>query len=156
MANAIQNLQADIINILKADTAVLTTTNAADESQTTRIMDLKIVDGVPSNLLKGTGFPFIIVHTPEEDSSRLTMTKHRTEFIVHIEIIDRREGNVRILTDAVKYALQNAQTTTKGHGYWWYGRRVRSNLNYIFLQGEQGSKPVWHMNLFLTYLWTGS
>jgi len=158
LANSVQTLQSSIITILKADTATLSFTHADDEVTTRTLSDLSIMDGVPVQLIKGIGFPHIIVHTPEENTERLTLTKFKTEFNVHIEIIDRYEGNVRILTDAVKDALHNAQTTTKGSSYWWFGRRIRSNLNYNYLpsiKGEEG-KPVWHMDLFLTYLWTGS
>lgn len=156
LANVVSTLQNDIVNILKADVTAFTITFAEDRATTTRVLgNLKIVDGIPSKQLREGGFPLIVVHTPEVDESRLTMSKHRSEMTVHIEIIDRREGNVRVITDRVKDALQNAQSTTKGDGYWWYGRRVRSNLNFTFLPNEEG-KAVWHMNLFFTYLWSGS
>ena len=158
MSNAVQTLHTDIINILKADTNSLTATYADGTTDTFSLSGLKtqILDGVPVGLIKGTGFPYIIVHTPEVEETRLSFSKHKIELNVHIEIITRREGQVRILTDAVKDSLQNSQNTTKADGYCWYGRRVRSNLNYIFLQGELGNKPVWHMNLFISYLWVGS
>jgi hypothetical protein len=155
LANVVSTLQNDIVSILRADNTVFTVT-FADGTTETRVLDnLKIVDGIPTKQLREGGFPLIVVHTPEVDESRLTMTKHRSEMTVHVEIIDRKEGNVRVITDRIKDALQNAQSTTKGDGYWWYGRRVRSNLNFTFLPNEEG-KAVWHMNLFFTYLWSGN
>lgn len=159
LANSVQTLQNTIYNILKSDTTTITFTHADSEITTRTLGDLNIMDGIPVQLIEGVGFPYIIVHTPEENSERLTLTKHKTEFNVHIEIIGKYEGNVRTLTDAVKDALHNAQATTKASGYWWYGRRIRTNLNYTYLQsftGKKEGKPVWHMDLFLTYLWMGS
>lgn len=155
MANVVQTLHTSIIDILQTDTTSLNITYADGTIGTTTLSDQNVMDGIPVKQLREGGFPIIVVHTPEVDESRLTMTKHRNELLVHVEIIDRREKNVRIFTDAVKDALQNAQNTTKASGYWWYGRRVRSNLNYTFLPNEEG-KAVWHMNIFFTYLWTGS
>jgi hypothetical protein len=156
LANCVQTLQSTIVSILKANTTSLTFTHADDTTDTRSLSEMKIMDGVPTGLIKGTAFDYIIVHTPEMDSSRLTMTKHKTELTVHIEITGKMEGNVRILTDAVIDALKDAEPTTKASGYWWYGRRIRSNLNYTYLPQENNvAKAVWHMDIFLTYLWTG-
>jgi len=154
MANVVQTLQSKIIDILNSDSTTLSFTTA-EGTATSSLSTMKIMDGIPVKQLREGGFPLIIVHTPEISDRRLTLRKYLSELTVHIEIIDRREGNVRILTDAVKDSLQNSESTTKGEGYWWYGRRVTSNLNYTFLSNEEG-KAVWHMNLFFTYLWTGS
>ena len=156
LANAIQTLQSNIISILQADTTLLTFTHANKTTDSQSLSKLTIVDGIPAGLLRGEGFPYIIVHTPEIDSTRLTMRKHKEEMTIHIEIIDRMEGNVRILLDGVISAINNAQVTTKGSGYWWFGRKMRNNINFTPLEYETGMKPVWHADLFLTYLWTGN
>jgi len=155
MGNVVQTLQSSVLSILRSDTASLSITYPEGESGTTTLSSMKIVDGIPYEQLKNMAFPIILVHTPEVDTKRLTMTKFSTELTIHIEIMDRRESFVRIFTDAVINALNDNQDTTRGSGYWWYGRRVRSNLNHVQLEGEGKMKPIWHMNLFFTYLWTG-
>jgi len=154
LANVVQTLQSDVLNILRADSASITITYPNGLTGTITLSDCKILDGVPMKTIWEGGFPLILVHTPEVEESRLTLTKHRSEMTTQIEILDKREGNVRVLVDAVKDALHNAQATTKGDGYYWYGRRVRSNINYSFLGGES-DKPVWHASIFMTYFWSG-
>ena len=156
MSNAIQTLQSSILSILRADTTSLTIAYADGTTGTIKLSaDVKILDGIPVDMLKGIGFPYIIVHTPEENTERLTFSKHKTEFTVHIEILDRRESNVRILSDEVKNALDSNQNTTKGSGYTLFGRRIRTNINSVSLPNEEKMKPIWHMNMFFTYLWSG-
>jgi len=155
MSNVVQTLQSSVLSILRSDTASLSITYPEGGSGTTTLSSMTIVDGIPFEQIKNEGFPIIIVHTPEVDEERITMTKHKIELTIHVEILDRRESYVRIFTDAVKDALYRNQDTTRGSGYWWYGRRVRSNLNHVQLEGEGKMKPIWHMNLFFTYLWTG-
>lgn len=156
MANAVSTLQNRIVNLLKADTTSLSfSVDGETATQTSTLSEMKIVDGVPSKQIKEGGFPLIIVHTPEESSTRLTMTRFKREFTIHIEILDRREGNVRVLTDGVIDCLHNNQASTKEDSYWWFGRKITTNINYTYLTNDIGGKPVWHMDIFLTYLWTG-
>ena len=155
LADVVQTLQTDVRSILTASTSSIAFTDANGSSVPQSLSELKIVDGVPMDLIKTAAFPLIIVHTPDVEESRLTLTKFRSDITIHIEVLDRREGNVRKLSDAVKSALYLAQSTTRSDGYMWYARKVRSNINYTFLPGDEGGKPVWHINLFFTYLWTG-
>lgn len=156
LANVVQTLQTDVHSILSADATSIAFTDADSQSVAQSLSQLKIVDGVPFDLIKNAAFPLIIVHTPEVEESRLTFTKFRSEITIHIEILDRREGNVRMLADAVKSSLYRSQSTTRNSGYMWYARKVRSNINFVFPFDDQGGKPVWHIDLYFTYLWTGS
>lgn len=158
MANAVQTLQSSLLAILRANATALTVTYPDDSTGTATINESKILDGVPSDMLKGTGFPYIIVHTPEQDTNRLTLGdsfKLKTEFSVHIEVIDRRERNVRILTDGVIDALFDAQTTTRADGFYLFGKSIRTNVNYTYLPEGAREKAVWHMDLFFTFMWSG-
>jgi len=155
IANVLQTLQSAVVDILRADVNSLTFTHRDNSTDGTSLSSQHILDGVPTGLQRGEGFPYIIVHTPEMDETWLTLRKQKIELNVHVEIIDRMEQNVRILTDGVRKSMSTNNSVLQSDGYWLFGRRIRTNLNYVFLPGELGMKPVWHMNMFFTFLWTG-
>lgn len=103
-SNMVDNIQTTLVTILKADTVIDDYTK-------------NILDGTPTNLTKNVGYPYILVHTPTFEDTKLTQgysPKYKTQVIVPIEVIDKREGNVRKLCDAVRNSLKTNQATTRG------------------------------------------
>lgn len=136
------NVQSTIYGILSADSSIATMTN-------------NIMDGMPPNLSKGLGFPYIIIHTPTVEEQRLTNTKFFDLVTVHIQIYDKKEGNVRQLAGYVRNALRTNQSTTRDAALFWYNRSGnRTALNYEFLIDES-SQPVWVWDFYATYKWYG-
>ena len=164
MANAsfsqiVQNLQSDIITILNTDTTTTTFTYSDSTTATRSLSNFKIVDGMPSDLLKGTGFPYIIVHTPTERTSKKTLSaKYQSMLEIQIEVYDRREGNVRILIDMVRDAIKRGISTWMDRGMFFLpmGTEIRSTISVSMLPSEPAGKPVWFASLFVPFKWSGS
>lgn len=133
----LNNLQSTVYNIIKNDSTV--------QSKTTNVMD-----GVPAQMIRGVGFPYILVHTPEGSEERVTITKFKVNATVHIEVVSKTESIVRETADAVRDALRSNQSTTRTEGHFMLKLPMRGRLNQRFLPNEK-SKPVWTYDLFVTY-----
>ena len=138
---------------LNATTKLLSSTKTVTQSLSS--ISGEIIDGQPFDLIKGVGFTYVIVHTPEEEGEKkLTQTKRESHLVVHIEAYSKKERNARVWTDAILNALINA-TLPRSHGFYINkptNRHIRTKKEY-----EQAYlKPVWKMNIYVPYLWTGS
>lgn len=156
-------LQNTIISILNSDTASITFTYKDNTTGASSLSSFKILDGLPSELLRGTGFPYIIVHTPEENTQRLTAGFAPT-FVsileIQIDVVDKMEGNVRLIADRIRQRLYNLRATsgtttgTRPQNFILHygGGITRNNISQQFLpDGER----VWVNTIFVTYRWLG-
>lgn len=111
-----------------------------------------IYDGNPTSQSQ-IGFPFIIIHTPTIAEERLTFSKTTVTLLTKIEIVDKKERNVRELADAVRAALVNKNERTRVKGF-TNERIMNSTLSSRFLPNES-SKAVWVYILFVRHYWRG-
>jgi len=138
-ATMVDTLQGIIVSILTNDSTV--------SGYTT-----KILDGFPTALTKGAGFPHIIVHTPDTKEERKTQgvnPKFRNTLSVSIEIYSRQEGNVREITDAVRNAIRTNQSSTRASGYAYLDTN-QTSVKHIYLPGEV-TYPVWTSTVKISY-----
>ena len=138
-------VQKTIWNILNADTMVRYWIPAEN-----------IIDQIPTKLLQGQGFPYIIVHSPTIAEEVLTLgptRKMQAKINIVVEIYDRKQCNVRQLADAVRNALATNQTTTKGAFLFW-SRLMNESLGHNYV-GEEDTYPVWNMRQVYEFRWNG-
>lgn len=140
----LDHAQEAIVAILSNDSTVTNSTTGTTN----------IFDGIPTALLRGTGFPTIIVHTPTISEERYTQTRFKIMVTFDIEVIDKKEGNVRVLSDAVRNALSSNQSSLRGNRLTHY-RVADSFLSHTFLADEQ-STPVWSNTLQVEFRWCGT
>ena len=134
--NLEDTLHTLIYNILKSDSNILSYTS-------------NIYDGVPVQMRKGTGFPYIIVHTPIVRESQITGSKSRVTLRAHIEVIDKKESNVRKLSGYVRSALKSNRTITFEDNLFNYNiSNTYLNRNYV---DSEMRIPVWHMDIYAEY-----
>jgi hypothetical protein len=137
----VDSSQEALVTILKDDATIAAyTTN--------------ILDGIPTSLLRGTGFPYLIVHTPVVKEERYTQTRFKIMLDFRIQVFDKKESNLRPLIDAVRNCLKTYQS---------YERQYRltnftinsSDLSREFLPDEE-STPVWVYTLNVEFRWVGT
>jgi len=139
------------------DTVQSTIHDILTNDTTLTALTTNILDGEPKNLMKGIGFPYVIINTPSiSDENRLSLsnTTFGCNVIVPISVYDKVEKNVRRVSDAVRRALKSNQNTTRTQHLRWY-KMERSNLGSMFLLGESSEK-VWVNNMFFQYYWSGN
>jgi len=136
-SNIAVQLQSTVINILRNDSTVSGLTS-------------NILDGVPAGLWKGTGFPYILVHTPTIEDTRITTTKIRNDAFMEIEIISHQESVVRTLVDAVRNALKSNQNTTRAENAYLY-RNSSGSMNPFPIPGKQRRSMGWNFTMTIEY-----
>ena len=141
----VDQLQTTLYFLLKEDTNVASFVQLGTNK-------FNIYDGDPTTQGR-IGFPYIVIHTPTFVETRFTQTKRWLDFTVRIELYDKKEKNVRQLTDAVRTALATGESRTKVKGY-FEQRIINSTLSSTFLNDES-SQPVWVYVLFAKYQWRG-
>ena len=134
--NIEDELHTAVYNIIKNDPDI--------SSYTTNIYD-----GIPVQLRRGTGFPYIIVHTPTVREDQITVTKSMVDSTIQTEIIDKKESNVRILVGLVRHALKINRVTLRGNTFYLYNIG-RTNLNRTIVSDEKRI-PVWYITLFASF-----
>jgi hypothetical protein len=124
--------------LLKTDATVLTFTK-------------NVLDGVPVGLTKGTGFPYVIVPTPEIRAGEWrTLSKRDEEIIFEIQVYDRKESVLRSLCDAIRNACEtNRVVFSNSYGMYKYTNSTGS-LSYIV---EDDNSVVYNYTLSLSYVW---
>lgn len=125
------------------------TTNAIIADYTTNILD-----GIPTNLYRGVGFPYIVVNTPTVSDDRYTQTQIRSMLTFTIEIYDKKENNVREIADAIKNCLysEQAQLREKRLTHMVI-KNTRLEKEYLL---DEGSTPVWRYMISPVFRWVGS
>ena len=152
-----QTLQSDIISILNTDTTDVTYPDKAGTNVLASLSDFKIVDGIPIELLQGTGFKYIIVNTPEESTQRLT-AGFSPQFISILEVpitaTSKQEGHVRLVMDRIRQRLYNQRGTTRAHNFilHYSGGIMRNNVNPDVV-GD--NTRIWTNNIIVPYRWLG-
>jgi len=92
----------------------------------------KVLDGVPTELIKGTGFPYIIVHMPRISEDTLRIRRKRVIILSTIEVWDKRESVVRTLCDAIRQAVVDGDSSMKAEGF--FERNIDSSgLDFTIL-----------------------
>ena len=118
------------------------------------IDNVTVVDGVPKALLKGTGFPYIIVRTPTPTDEIVTFstTFRETTPSLDIEIWSEQESVVRTLSDSVREVLLENEATLRGAGA--YNPKIISSSITPF--AISANKTAHHMVMTLTSQFTGN
>jgi hypothetical protein len=109
------------------------------------------LDGVPVGLTSGTGFPYVIVPTPNIESGEwMTLTKKKETLSFKIEIFDRKESVLRSLCDAIRNVAET-NTTLFANSYGMY-KYMNSSGNLSYVMTEDRS-IVYNYTLTLEYEW---
>jgi len=115
------------------------------------ILSCKILDGRPQGLMRLTGFPYVLVHTPERGQEVMLTTKiRRIPVTLTIEVFARdKESICRELTGQVLGLLQSNQQTTRDGKNFMY-KTNSTNLTIIPIAG-QDAKSIYQMNCIVGY-----
>jgi uncharacterized membrane protein len=149
----IDEVQSRIVALLRADTTSVSIRSKAGETVVTTLADLKIVDGIPKEIQKGTAENYVIVHSGEVHERRLTITKRRVEIHSSVEIVSRREANIRQITDLVrKVIITNERTSNFVGAHLVWCRIETANLNFIL---DSNNVPIYTMDLDVVHEFTG-
>lgn len=118
------------------------------------ISNVTVVDGLPNELMRGTGFPYIIVRTPNPQDNNITFSSTfvETTVPVEIEIWSQQESVVRSISDSVREVLLTNVATLEGEGA-FNGRVQNSSINPFSISEN---KVAHRMNMVFTYMMTGS
>jgi len=139
-------------NILSLSQSRLVALISADA--TLSAITTNILDGIPTSLYRGTGFPYIIVHTPTIRCDRYTQTKMRVMIAFNIEVYDKKEGNVRKLGDAIRNLLYTQQSALRENRF--TNMTIKStSISREFLPDES-STPVWKYTVSPEFRWCGT
>lgn len=115
-----------------------------------------IIDQIPPAMMKGAGFPYIIVHTPTITEEPLTLGPSRkveNTIRIKIETYDKKQINIRRIADAIKNTLSTNQATTKATLIYWM-RLASESLRSHYLPDEK-TYPVWLMTQEFEFRWFG-
>lgn len=75
-----------------------------------------VLDGVPTNLYKGVGFPYLIVPSPDVDERQDRLHCIRATIILELQCWAKKESVARELADAVRNALAMNRAAFKTAG----------------------------------------
>jgi len=137
-ANSLTESQSNLWTLLKTNATILSYTK-------------NVLDGVPLGLTSGTGFPYIIVPTPEISSGEwVTLTKKNEKLVFKVEIFDRKESVLRSICDAIRDVVQtNSTIFANTHGMYKY-MNTSGILSYVI---QEDKSVVYNYTLTLEYLW---
>jgi hypothetical protein len=121
----------------------------ADSSSNTYALTQNVMDGMPIDLIKGRGFPYVLVHSPVISEDRLTMSKFIMTANVRIEIISEQEQHARSVYDAVRQDLKEDTTIKANQGYWY--RNATSSINYSRVELGGRMKGFWTITANIEY-----
>jgi len=131
--------------------------NLIYDNRTDPYGDIKVLDGNPQDIMKGTGYSFVIVQTPTTNEERLTMGHNpifKNTISVSIEIWSRRESSAREISDMVRNILKTQQATTRAVDMVLYNIE-RSDMATGELPSA-GKPTVYTITLLATYDWYGA
>jgi len=138
VANCLSEAQSNLWTLIKTNATVLSYTK-------------NVLDGVPLGLTKGTGFPYVIVPTPEIQAGEWQTFSKRDETITFkVEVFDRKESVLRSLCDAIRnVAESNRVLFSNSYGMYQY-TNVSGTLSYVV---EEDNSVVYNYTLLLSYKW---
>lgn len=138
VANCLSESQSNLWTLIKEAATVLAYTK-------------NVLDGVPVGLTKGTGFPYVIVPTPEvQHNDYRTLTNHSETLIFRVEIFDRKESVLRNLADAIRYLVDNNKTVfSNSYGMFKYANSS-GTLSYDI---AEDNSVIYNYTLTLEYVW---
>ena len=139
-ANFLSEAQSNLWTLLKADATLATYTK-------------NVLDGIPLGLTKGTGFPYVIVPTPEvTDEHYLTFSKKIEAVSFKVEVFDRKESVLRNVCDAIRNCVGSAANTKIfGNTYGMYKfLNATTSLGYDI---QEDNSVVYNYTMTLTYEW---
>jgi hypothetical protein len=138
VANCLSEAQANLWTLIKTNATVLGYTK-------------NVLDGVPIGLTSGTGFPYVIVPTPDiVEGEWVTFGKKKERISFKVEVFDRKESVLRALCDAIRNVAEtNGSTFATSYGMFKY-MNVHGSLTYI--RAEDNS-VVYNYTLTLEYEW---
>jgi len=98
-ANASSNIQTTIYNLLNSN-----------------LSNVNVLDGTPKQLMKGTGFPYVIVRTPTLSDDNIVLNNRFAEVtaVMEIEIWSEKESVVRSFYDSIRSIFRDNLSTTEG------------------------------------------
>lgn len=111
----------------------------------------KVLDGRPQGLMTLTGFPYVLVHSPERGQEKMLTNKLRMipiTIIVEIFVRDK-ESLVRTLTGEALGLLESHQQTTRNGKNFKY-KTNSTNLNITPIAG-QDAKTIFQMTCTISY-----
>jgi len=111
----------------------------------------KVLDGRPQGLMNLTGFPYVLIHSPERGDEKMLTNKIRMiPLNLTVEIFVRdKESIVRTLTGEVLGLLQSNQNITRGSNHFKY-KTNSTNLTITPLGGKP-SKTIYQMTCSINY-----
>jgi hypothetical protein len=138
IANCLSEAQSNLWSLIRTNATVLTITK-------------NVLDGVPVGLTSGTGFPYVIVPTPNIESGEwVTLTKKKETISFKVEVFDRKESVLRSLCDAIRNVAET-NTTLFANSYGMY-RYMNSSGNLSYVMMDDNS-VVYNYTLTLEYEW---
>ncbi len=139
---------SEILDGLQSSLHTIISGDATVTSYTTNI-----VDGLPySQMMRGKGFPYVQVPIGTFSESQFTSTKKRVLVDTTITVFDRIASNTRKITDAVRNAIETANSTTRTNGF-YNPKFVSSSMTSSLLPDE---KPLYEYRFTLRYEWRGA
>ena len=138
VANCLSEAQSNLWTLIRNNATVLTYTK-------------NVLDGVPLGLTSGTGFPYVIVPTPEiQGGEWATFSKKKETITFKVEVFDRKESVLRGLCDAIRSVVEsNRVLFASSYGMFQY-MNTSGTLSYA--QMEDNS-VVYNYTLTLEYQW---
>ena len=98
-----------------ADTSQEEVYDIVQSNSTVSAFNATIVDGMPfSQMIRNAGFPYIQIPIPEINEEPYTFTKAVAVIDFSITIYATKASLLREVTDAVRKALREGQTTSSG------------------------------------------
>ncbi|MHA1868106.1 MAG: hypothetical protein ACTSXD_08555 [Candidatus Heimdallarchaeaceae archaeon] len=144
-SNISANAQSTIYNVLASDSTVVSYVQAGPQ--------LNIYDGFPDMSVRSGKSLFILIRSPNDSEDWITLRKKKATITCEIEVYGTKEGDVRLLSDAVRQALRKEHNTFKNANMMW--QNVEStNITPTFLTGEQ-NQPVWTRTIIFSFMWSG-
>jgi len=76
------------------------------------------------------GLPMVIVHKPEVTEQRITMTKKKFLISIRIESFTDNAAGLKVLSDAVRNALETNKVTTRGSNQLYHFKIVEDTEDF--------------------------
>lgn len=109
-----------------------------------------VLDGIPVGLTAGTGFPYVIVPTPEvTNGERVTLNSKREHVTFKVSVFDRKESVLRTLCDAIRNAVETNKNVFAGYGMYQY-MNTSTSLSYVI---QEDNAVVYNYVLSFEYEW---
>lgn len=154
-SNISDKLQSTVFGIINADSTSLTFKDANGSDITATLQDdMTVLDGIPEKLLRGEGFPYVIIRTPTR--AEVVKGNNPSKSIVilnqEIEIWTKKEGDGRIWFDAIANSLRSNQATTRVEKFYIHEGIDLSDVSPTTFDDES---VAWNLTLNIKYRFVG-